>query len=444
MEKKEGYENKVYRMTKEDIKEKIREILGDEDERKEFTKSKLKKLLEIMMNYVMDSERKSFTDKTGDVGNGFYSRNLQTSMGKLNLDVPRTRLYNFRPSLLSQPYKRTDESYDELLIALIQNGYSPNNLRNTLRKLNLNYSPKEIDIITDELKKLYYDFIQKELPEDMFAIYIDGYRVEMKDKKTGKVKTVTIYTVIGITLDWKKTLIGFYVESGVENKQGWLKVLSDLIGRGLRRVSIMISDDFSGLREAIEELFPYTDHQLCLVHFQRNIARNMAKEDSKRFKEVFNQVKINKSFEEGLSLFEGLILEFKERYRSFMAQVWLKRKEYLTFLKYPEGIRRYIYTTNISENFHRRLEWFRQNMGGFFQSEEILGINIIIQLERLKEGKWNMPNPHFKHYEYELLQIHKLKFKDDERLKDELKKALEEMATASIEHKKTENLKLDK
>jgi len=83
-------------------------------------------------------------------------------------------------------------------------------------------------------------------------------------------------------------------------------------------------------------------------------------------------------------------------------------------------------------------------MGGFFQSEEILGINIILQLERLKEGKWNMPNPHFKHYEYELLQIHKLKFKDDERLKDELKKALEEMATASIEHKKTENLKLDK
>jgi len=32
---------------------------------------------------------------------------------------------------------------------------------------------------------------------------------------------------------------------------------------------LIVSDDFPGITKAIETLFPYTDHQLCLVHLQR-------------------------------------------------------------------------------------------------------------------------------------------------------------------------------
>ena len=295
----------------------------------------------------------------------------------------------------------------------------------------------KIEIITQDLKNRYYDFIQKELPEDVFALYIDAYRAEMKDKEQGKVKTITIYTVIAITLDWKKTLLGFYIEPGNEKKQGWLRIFNDLISRGLHRVSLIISDDFSGLKETIKELFPQTDHQLCLTHFQRNISRNMSKADAKKFKERFTQIRISKSYEAALQAFEHLILDYQKDYKTFMANVWLNRKEYLIHLKYPEPIRKYLYTTNVSENFHRRLEWIRQHNSGFFQSEEILGINIVLQMDRLENGKWGIANTHFKAHEYELLQLHRLKFKDfDERLKAELKKAEQEMVVAAEEYKK--------
>ena len=47
------------------------------------------------------------------------------------------------------------------------------------------------------------------------------------------------------------------------------------------------------------------------------------------------------------------------------------------------------------------------------------------------EGKWKNPNPLFKAHEYELLQIHRLKFKDfDVTLNAELKKAENEMDAA--------------
>ncbi len=226
---KEKSANPMEMMAKEAIKEKVTEVLGSPEELRGFVSKSLKELLEQMVNSLMHTERELFEKHSGDVGNGFYTRDLQTALGKLTLDVPRTRLYNFKPSLLPAPYKRTDESYDQLLLALIQNGYSPNSLRNTLSQLNLSYSPKEIEAITEELKNRYYDFVQKELPEDVFVLYIDAYQAQMKDKEKNKVATITIYTVIGITVDWKKTLLGFYLEPGLEKKQGWLKIFNDLI-----------------------------------------------------------------------------------------------------------------------------------------------------------------------------------------------------------------------
>ena len=46
---------------------------------------------------------------------------------------------------------------------------------------------------------------------------------------------------------------------------------------------IIVSDDFPGLNEAIKALFPKTEHQLCYVHLQRNLFKNMARKDAQEF-----------------------------------------------------------------------------------------------------------------------------------------------------------------
>ena len=130
MKEKEQGKSPMEVIAKEAIKEKVTEVLGNLDELRGFIGKSLKELLEAMVNDLMRSERKFFAQRSGDVGNGFYPRNLQTALGKLNLDVPRTRVYNFKPSLLPPPYKRTDESCDQLLTLLIQNGYPPKPLPN--------------------------------------------------------------------------------------------------------------------------------------------------------------------------------------------------------------------------------------------------------------------------------------------------------------------------
>ncbi len=40
---------------------------------------------------------------------------------------------------------------------------------------------------------------------------------------------------------------------------------------------LIISDDFPGLADAINTLFPKTEHQLSIVHIKRNLKRYLSK-----------------------------------------------------------------------------------------------------------------------------------------------------------------------
>ncbi len=86
-------------------------------------------------------------------------------------------------------------------------------------------------------------------------------------------------------MEGRKNLLSYYIYFGSETKEDWLQILNDLIKRGVKRVMVIVSDDFPGLAQAIKALFPETDHQLCFVHMQRNINRNMSKQDAKKFYE---------------------------------------------------------------------------------------------------------------------------------------------------------------
>ena len=78
-----------------------------------------------------------------------------------------------------------------------------------------------------------------------------------------------------------------------ENRADWLKVFNDLTERGVKRIMIIVSDDSPSIANAIEKIFPDTDHQLCFIHLQRNLTAQMSKQDAKFFKKELNNIKNN-------------------------------------------------------------------------------------------------------------------------------------------------------
>jgi len=400
------------RIKKESIDKVIEKRLGGASR---MEKAAIRALLEDTINQLMLSERGIFLDKDEEnKGNGFYRRNLGTSQGNLELSVPRDRKNGFRSFILPERWKRTEESYENLLMSLVTNGYSESKITNILKSFGLPFSEKEINRIRDELKERLNDIRTRELPGELLVIYIDGYHTKVKSG--GKVKNAVVYVIVGIDMEGKKELLGYYVLFGNETKGDWLKIFNDFINRGVKKVLLIISDDFSGLKEAIKAVYPLSDHQLCYVHFQRNVRRNFGKGDANAFNNGLKQIKLSKDYEEGIEQFSQLCERYKSKYPSFINYILGNKEEYLCFLKYPEKVRKYIYTTNVVENMNRQIERIRDSLGGYFQSQEILEINIYLQSEKLAHGRWSKPQPVFKSCLYELLQKFKLKFENRESL----------------------------
>jgi transposase-like protein len=404
-----GSNKGVYGTVREELfKEAVKDVLGEKIPMED--NPAIKRLLEELLNQIMKTERDIFLKNSPeDKANGYYPRSLSEGSFSLDLMVPRDRNSEFRPYILPQPYKRVGSSYIDMLYSLVINGYSPSQLQRTLHELGLPYSQDEIKKIAEELKERLEDFKSRQLPSEVFALFIDGYHTEIKQSK--RVRKACVYSVLGIDLEGQKDVYGFYEFFGSESKDGWLKVLNDLMERGLQRVIVVVSDDFPGLSEALKALLQYTEHQLCFVHLKRNIRRNMGKAVSQEFLKSLQQIKqLCSSFEEATERFISLCERYQKSYPYFMKELKAKAEKYFNFLKYPEDIRRYIYTTNSAENFNRKIEEVRLRLGGYFPSVEILQINLFLQRERLKQGRWRKPVPILKANSYELRQIFNRKF----------------------------------
>ncbi len=372
-----------------------------------------------LLNGLMNKEREIFLRNQieDNKANGFYSRDIACNLGNLNLFVPRDRNSDFRSSVLPNHWQRGDDSYNEFLLNLILQSYSPNKIKALLKSMNLPYSAEEIEEIKEDLFLKAKEFKNKQITENIFAIFIDAYHTQIKDDEN-KIKKAVIYSIISIDLKGKKELCGFYTFFGSESKEDWLVIFNNLISRGLKRLTLVISDDFSGLKEAISALFPRAKHQLCYIHMQRNIRRNMGKNDAKIFNEELSLIRKDKDKKSALKRFENLCNEYRDKYQFYIEKLLAKKELYFNFIDFPEPIRKHIYTTNIVENFNSRIEVKRINSGGHFQSMKIVDIAIYVIGNNLHQNRWKNPIPAFKECEYEINQLFNLTFAKNAQFHD--------------------------
>ncbi len=79
-------------------------------------------------------------------------------------------------------------------------------------------------------------------------------------------------------------------------------------------------------------------------------------------------------------------------------------------MKYPDSVRKHIYTTNAVENFNSRLEVLRINSGGYFQSIKTTEVAMFVTIEKISKNKWQKPMPAVKNAMYELRQMFNSRF----------------------------------
>lgn len=263
------------------------------------------------------------------------------------------------------------------------------------------------DIIFKQTAQQVRDFKSAQLPEKMPFVYIDAYHCKVKDIQSNEDNSngiATIYTVIGIDFEAKKQVLGYYVTFGHKNKGTWIKIFNDLLRRKLSRVMMFISDDFSGISDAIKSVYPFALTQKCLVHFFRNFHRNLPSSVSSDFITKVKNIRDDSSasFDEAVSKFENICNSYRDSNETFIDYILSKKQEYWQFMKFDSKIRKYINNTNVVENFNSVLERIRISIGGYFQSIDVAEKSVFLIVNQLHNNIWDKPNPRFKHAQHDI------------------------------------------
>jgi putative transposase len=359
-------------------------------------------LLGKVLSALLSKERDYYLQQEPqDPANGFYERTIESVLGNVDMEVPRTRSGNFRPQLLPEPWVRRDISFDQFLKELLLAGFSRQKIKRVLKVRGQSFPEDLIDEMCDSVEQEFRLITSKHIPEEILALLIDCKQVECL-KKNGTVGNVTLYQIYGIDWNANRDIYYFEVSEEKENAKKWLSIFSRLVERGLRRVLVIITDNLSGITEAVKSIFPESLHQLCVVHLKRNIHRHLSREDARAFCEQFDIIKVADDSAEAQSSFIRLCEQFEGKHPHLMKSLKQDAAHYTAFTRFPKEIRQYLYCTNLLEGINNCVEIVRRSCGGYFRSESHLTTSYAVAYERLKSGKWANPHSRISGYLREL------------------------------------------
>jgi transposase-like protein len=168
--------------------------------------------------------------------------------------------------------------------------------------------------------------------------------IHYKVRQDAKVISKAAYTCLGVDLDGKVDVLGLWLGEA-EGAHFWQSVLTDLKARGVKDILIACVDGLKGFPEAIENVFPRTMVQLCVVHQIRTSLRYMASRYHKEFTQDLKEVYRASTIENAEAALAKLDEKWGTKCPAAIATWKANWTNLSTFLVFPEEVRRMVYTT---------------------------------------------------------------------------------------------------
>lgn len=316
---------------------------------KDVLQEMLEAELEVELGYSKGDKKNKSTDNRR---NGYTEKTVKTQFGEIPLEVPRDRNAEFEPVVVPKN-KRDISGIEEQVISLYARGMSTRDIHDQLKDIyGIELSAEMVSKMTDSIIPHIKEWQNRPLESIYPFVFMDA--IHYKVREDGQIKSKAAYVVLGVDLDGFKDVLGIWIGEN-ESSKFWLGVLNDMKNRGLEDVLIFSVDGLKGLKEAILAAYPKSEIQRCVIHQLRNSFRYVSYKDIKEFAKDFKEVyKAINEEEAALNLVE-LEEKWGEKY-PYAIKSWEMNWDVLSpFFKYPNHIRRIMYTTNIIEGFHRQL-----------------------------------------------------------------------------------------
>lgn len=323
----------------------------------------IKQIVEAALEGEMDTHLEETRARAGNRRNGHTQKNLKSSMGGIEIFAPRDRDGSFSPQSVEKRQTFLPKDLEDKILGLYGLGMSYSDIQKHLSEMyGVAVSDGTLNAITDRVIPAIREWQSRPLERLYAIVWMDA--IHFKIREDGKVITKAVYSILGVNMRGQKEVLGLYLGQN-ESATFWLQVLTDLKQRGIEDILISCIDNLRGFGDAIENIFPKTEVQLCVIHQIRN---SMKYVPWKHYREFMVDLK---------KVYQASSLELAEHNLDLLEEKWGKKYPVViqswranwsrlsNYFKYPEPIRKLIYTTNTVEGYHRMVRKVTKSKGAF-------------------------------------------------------------------------------
>ncbi|MEN6432997.1 MAG: IS256 family transposase [Smithella sp.] len=354
---------------------------------KSLFKGTLEGMLEAEMDEHLGYPKHDFSgNNSGNSRNGYGEKTIQTELGETELRVPRDRNGTFLPQVVEKRQTKS-EDLEGRIIAMYAKGMSNRDIEDHLRDIyGVDASASLISRITDKIMPAVQEWQVRPLDSLYPIVFLDG--IIFKVRKDARIINKCVYSVLGINPDGRKEILGLWITEN-ESASFWLSICNELKNRGVQDILIACRDNLSGFSDAIATVFPKAEQQLCVIHQIRNSTKYVPYKDIKAVMADLKLIYGAPSLDDA----EYRLEEFREKWGKKYPQIvksWEANwTELSTYFKYPQEVRRLIYTTNAVEGFHRMLRKYTKNKT-IYPTDDAVRKSVFLSIQEITK-KWSMP-----------------------------------------------------
>jgi putative transposase len=280
--------------------------------------------------------------------NGFYTRDLVTSNGRLeDINVPRDREGQFHTQAFER-YSRYEPHIAEGLTQMFVAGTSTHKVGEVVQTLmGVTPSASTISRLNQTLTQQFETWRQRPLQPHWRVLYLDG--IHFTIRHGDRADATIILTALGVDLKGNKEVLALRA-CAEEDKEGWLSLLQDLRTRGATQFDLIVTDGHDGVLAAVAELFTATPRQRCLVHKQRNVLNAIPRRERGEVQAELIGIWDQPTKQEALIQLAAFKAKYGKRYPEAIRSLAEEEEKTFTFYEFPQSMHRHIQTTNAIES----------------------------------------------------------------------------------------------
>lgn len=363
----------------------INDVAGVQDLFKEMVSTVLENGLEAELDEELGYSKYDYRNKqTDNSRNGYSEKTMKTSFGDMDISVPRDRKGDFDPQLIKKQQTTLSGDIEEKILSMYAKGMTTSDIESHIREIyGIDVSDSTISRVTDKILPMVRDWQSRPLESIYAVVFMDAIHFHVRSE--GQIVKKAVYIAIGINMDGIKDVLGMWIGEN-ESAKFWLSVMNSMRNRGVEDILIACVDGLTGFSNAIEAVFPKTEIQQCIIHQIRNTTRFVSYKDIKIL--MADLKKVYAAIDEQTALYE--LDAFDEKWGSKYPKIaisWRTNWPNLsTYFKYPEEVRKLIYTTNAIEGFNRQLRKVTKSKSVFPTDDSLLKMLYLAMMDITK--KW--------------------------------------------------------